>query len=70
MFTSIKMEEYMEPELSGFFCVKMVAKNIVLESPETHFMHMRVKNLWKHLYILQYSRLLLEIKTTDFNVRP
>ena len=32
MFSSIKMEEYMEPELSGIFRVKMVAKNIVLGS--------------------------------------
>ena len=43
MFSSIKMEEYMEPELSGIFWIKMVAKNIVLGSPGTHFMHMRVK---------------------------
>ena len=42
MFSSIKMEEYMEPELSGIFWVKMVAKNIVLGSPGTHFMCMRV----------------------------
>ena len=44
MFSSIKMEEYMEPELSGLFWVKRVAKNIVLGSPGIHFMHMRVKN--------------------------
>ena len=31
MFSSIKMEEYMEPQLPGIFWVKMVAKNIVLE---------------------------------------
>ena len=43
VFSSIKMEEYMEPELSGFFWVKMVAKNIVLGSPGTQLMHMRVK---------------------------
>ena len=42
MFPSIKMEEYMEPELSGIFWVKMVAKNMVLGSPGTHFMHKRV----------------------------
>ena len=42
MFFSIKMKEYMEPELSGIFWVKMVAKNIVLGSPGTHFMHMRI----------------------------
>ena len=33
----------MEPKLSGFFWVKMVAKNIVPGSPGTHFMHMMVK---------------------------
>ena len=39
------MEEYIESELSRIFRVKLVAKNIVLVSPETHFMHIRVKNL-------------------------
>ena len=43
MSPSIKMKEYIEPELSGIFRVKMVAKNMVLGSPGTHFMHMRVK---------------------------
>ena len=43
MFSSIKMKEYMESEFSGSFLVKMVAKNIVLGYPGTHFMHMRVK---------------------------
>ena len=33
----------MESELSGVFGIKLVAKNIVLGSPGTHFMHMRVK---------------------------
>ena len=42
MFSSIKMEEYMESGPSGSFLVKLVAKNIVLRSMETHFMHMRV----------------------------
>ena len=41
MFSSIKMEEHMETELFGIFGVKMVAKNIVLRSTGTHFMHMR-----------------------------
>ena len=41
MFPRIKIELYMEPEFSGFFWVKMVAKNIMLGSP-THLMHMRV----------------------------
>ena len=35
----------MEPELSGIFWVKMVAKNIVLGSPGTHFMHMKVNKI-------------------------
>ena len=42
-FYIIKIEEYMEPKLSGFFWVKMVVKNIVLRSLGTHFMHVRVK---------------------------
>ena len=33
----------MESELSGIFRVKLVTKNIVRGSPETQFMHMRVK---------------------------
>ena len=43
MFSSIKMEEYMESELSGIFRVKLVTKNIVRGSQGTQFMHMRVK---------------------------
>ena len=43
MFCSMKMEEYMKSEYSGIFRVKLVTKNIVLRSPGTHFMHMRVK---------------------------
>ena len=43
MFSSIKMEEYVESELSGIFRVKLVTKNIVRGSPGTQFMHMRVK---------------------------
>ena len=42
-YVFINMEEYMEPELFGIFWVEMVAKNIVLGSPLTHFKHMRVK---------------------------
>ena len=42
MFSSIKIEEYMESEPSAIFWVKLVAKNIVLGPPGTHFMHMRV----------------------------
>ena len=49
MSSSIKMKEYMGSELSGIFCVKLVAKNIVLRSPETHFMQMRFKPMF-HLY--------------------
>ena len=50
MFSSIKMEEYMEPEISGFFWVKTVAKNIVLGSPGTHFMRMRAKTPEKKVF--------------------
>ena len=35
----------MEPELSGIFWAKMVAKNIVTGSSGTHFMRIRVKNV-------------------------
>ena len=42
MFSSIKMDEYMEPEHSGIFWAKMVAK--LLRSPGIHFMHIRVNN--------------------------
>ena len=35
----------MEPELSSIFWIKMVAKNIVLGSPGTHFIYMRVKTV-------------------------
>ena len=38
------MEEYIKPELSSIFWVKIVAKNIVLGSPGTHFMDMRVND--------------------------
>ena len=40
----IKIEEYMESELSGIFRVKLVAKNIVLGSAGTSFMHVTVDN--------------------------
>ena len=43
MFSSIKIEEYMESELSGIFQVKLVTKNVERESPGSQFMHMRVK---------------------------
>ena len=39
----MKTEEYMESELSRIFRVKLFAKNIVLGSPRTYFMHVRVK---------------------------
>ena len=51
MLSSIKMEEYVEPELSGIFWIKMTCKNIMLGSLGTHFMHMRVKTL-VHVYQL------------------
>ena len=55
MFPSIKMEEYMENELSGILWVKMVAKNIVLWSPGTNFMHMRVNIQAMLLKLLQFQ---------------
>ena len=50
MFSSIKLEEYVESELSGIFWVKVVTKNIVLGSLGTHFMHMRVKGYHRYNY--------------------
>ena len=44
MFSGMRMEEYMESELSCIFQVKLVAKCKVLGSPGTSFMHMRVNN--------------------------
>ena len=44
MFSNIKINEYMEFELSGVFWVNVVTKNIVLGSLGTHFMHLRVKS--------------------------
>ena len=50
MFSSIKMEEYMESELSGIFPVKLATKNIERGSPGTQFMHVRVKKQsWRFL---------------------
>ena len=46
VFSSIKLEEYMEPERSGIIQVKVVTKNILLGSLGTHFMHLRVKVFW------------------------
>ena len=45
MFSSMKMNEYMESELSGIFKVRLVVKNMVLRSPGTHFMHFRVDKI-------------------------
>ena len=55
MFFSIKMEEYIEPELSGIFWVKMVAKIIVLGSPGTHFMHMRVNQVPHPSWVIYFK---------------
>ena len=38
----------MKPELSGIFWVEIVTKNIVLGSPETPFIHVRV-NINQHV---------------------
>ena len=45
MFSNMKKEKYMGFELSGIFRLKLLTKYIVLGSPETHFMHMSVKNI-------------------------
>ena len=42
MFSSIKMEEYTESELSGIFRVRLVTKNIVRGSRGAQIMHMGV----------------------------
>ena len=44
MFTSIKMEDNMEFELSGIFRVYVETKNIVLRSLGKFFMHMMVNS--------------------------
>ena len=46
----------MESELSGISPVKLVTKNIVLGSPGTQFMHMRVKQV---LHLILLFRLLI-----------
>ena len=56
MFSSIKIEECMEPELSGIFRDKMV-KNIVLGSPGTHFMHMRVKAILRYFHWVIFKQM-------------
>ena len=43
MFSSTKIEEYMESEVFGIFRVNLVAKNIVPGRPGTHFIHKGVK---------------------------
>ena len=55
MFSSIKMEEYMESKLSGIFRVKLVTKNIVRGSPGTQFMHMRVNKQFSKEAGLHFS---------------
>ena len=52
MFSSIKMEEYMESELSGIFRVKLVTKNIERGSPWTQFIHVRVKLNFRELLFI------------------
>ena len=59
MFSSIKMEEYMESELSGIFRVKLATKNIKRGSPGTQFMLMRVKTEGHMDFSNAYSVLLV-----------
>ena len=41
----MNMEKCMKSELSGIFQVRLVVKNMVFESPGTHFMHFRVNKI-------------------------
>ena len=43
MSSNMKMDEYIESELSGIFHLKLVVKNMVLGYSRTHFMRMSVK---------------------------
>ena len=64
IFTSIKMEEYMESGLTGIFWVKLVTKNIVFGSSGTHFIHMRVNPVFFILLpknLLQYFLGIMEL---------
>ena len=65
MFSGIKMEEYMEPELSGIFWVKIVAKKTVLRSPGTHFMYMMVNKGSKTLKVLKHLLCFFFMVSTD-----
>ena len=66
MFSSIKMKEYMESELSGIFRAKLVTKNIVREFPGTQFMHMRVKkNFNAELLFTDTDSLVYEITSEN-----
>ena len=42
MFSGMKMGEYKKSELSDISGIRLVTKNIVLGSPGTRFMHVRV----------------------------
>ena len=65
-FSSIKMEDYMESELSGIFWVKLVTKNIVLGFSGTHFMHMKVKDTQVDQYV---AKKFPSLKVTNYNLR-
>ena len=65
MFSSIKMEEYMESELPGIFRVKLVTKNIEGGSPGTQFMHTRV-----NIFERDYSNFHNPIPSKDINPVP
>ena len=63
MFSSMKLEEYMESEISGIFRVKLVAKNTQPGSSGTNFMHIRVNTLLRFLG----SFLTINIRFLDFS---
>ena len=62
MFSSIKIEEFMESKHSAVFRVELVTKNAVLESWGTHFMHMRVNRQIFFLITITFIMNLVQVK--------
>ena len=65
MFSSIKMEEYMEAERSRIFLAKLVAKNILFGSSGIRFLHMRVNEIVKYNHL--QDQILIVKRFTAFN---
>ena len=53
MFSSMEMEEYLESKLSGIFRVKLVAKNMVLNSPPGN--QRRADSVVWYLFLKKYT---------------